>query len=182
MRAIAQIIKGISLINTVLGRALSWLTLGIVLVCFSIVVLRYAFSLSYTPLQDLYVWMNGIMFTGMAGYVFLRNGHVRVDIFYRPATLRTKAWIDLLGTIFLLGPFCFVVVNWGWSYVTRSWSIGESSLNVGGMQGLFVVKSFILVFAAVIALQGLALALRAVLVLNRQEDLLPPALRYSKGG
>lgn len=182
MRAIAQIVKTIGVINTMLGRAFSWLTLAIVLVCFSIVVLRYVFSLSFTPLQDLYVWMNGIMFTGMAGYVFLRNGHVRVDIFYRPAPLRIKAWIDLLGTVFLLGPFCYVIVNWGWSYVIRSWRIGEGSLNVGGMPGVFVVKSFILVFAAVIALQGLALALRAILVLNRQEELLPPALRYSEGG
>ena len=54
----------------------------------------------------------------------------------------------------------------------------EASGNVGGMPGLYILKSFILVFVAVIALQGIAMALRSILVLRGREDLLPEKLRY----
>jgi TRAP-type mannitol/chloroaromatic compound transport system permease small subunit len=182
VRAIALIIKAISSLNTLLGQVFSWFTLGIVLVCFTVVVLRYVFSIGFVWMQDLYVWMNGIMFTGIAGFVLLREGHVRVDIFYRPAQLRRKAWIDLIGTLVFLAPFTYMVTAYSWAYVARSWRFNESSGNIGGMPGLYILKSFIIVFAVVVALQGVAMALRSLLVLMNREDLLPPALRYQKEG
>lgn len=182
VRAIALIIKAISRMNTLLGQVFSWFTLGIVLVCFTVVVLRYVFSIGFIWMQDLYVWMNGIMFTGIAGFVLLKEGHVRVDIFYRPAELRRKAWIDLIGTAVFLLPFTFVIATYSWAYVSRSWRFGESSGNIGGLPGLYILKTFIIVFAVVVALQGLAMALRSLLVLMNREDLLPPALRYQKEG
>lgn len=182
MRAIALIITAISSVNALLGRVFSWFTLGIVVVCFTVVALRYAFSTGFVWMQDLYVWMNGIMFTGIAGYVLMKEGHVRVDIFYRPAELRRKAWIDLIGTTVFLAPFTYVVVIYSWAYVSRSWRFGETSGNIGGLPGLYILKSFIIVFAVVVALQGLAMALRSILVIMNREDLLPPALRYQKEG
>ena len=178
MNAIALTVRAISAFNELLGRLFSWFSLGIVLVCFSVVVLRYFFNTGFVWMQDLYVWMNGIMFTGIAGYVLMREGHVRVDIFYRPATLRRKAMIDLFGTFVFLLPFAFVVIYYSWNYVRSSWGISEQSGNAGGMHGLYVLKSFIIVFAVVIALQGIAAALRALLVLADKEDLLPENLRY----
>lgn len=178
MSTVARIVTSISAFNGFLGNVFSWLTLGIVLVCFLVVVLRYVFSTSFVWMQDLYVWMNGVMFTGIAGYVLLRDGHVRVDIFYRPWNLRRKAWLDLVGFFLFLVPFSLTVLIWGWTYVQRSWRFHESSMNVGGLPALFVVKTFILIFAAVILLQGIAMALRSILVLNGREDLLPADLRY----
>jgi TRAP-type mannitol/chloroaromatic compound transport system permease small subunit len=63
--------------------------------------------------------------------------------------------------------------------VTRSWGLREGSANVGGLPGLFVLKSFILVFVVVVGLQAVAMFLRGVLVLAGREDLLPPSLRYA---
>ena len=178
MTFIAYVIRAISALNRLIGNTFAWLSLGIVLVCFSVVVQRYVFSTTQLWMQDLYVWLNGAMFTAVAGFALLRNDHVRVDIFYRPATIRTKAIIDLVGVVVFLLPFCWIVYRYGWPFVARSWRIYEGSANVGGMPGLFILKSFILVFAAVVALQGIAMALRSVLVLAKQEDLLPPDLRY----
>lgn len=180
MQALALIVRLISGINRVLGQVFSWLTLAIVLVCFSVVVLRYVFGTGFIWLQDLYVWMNGVMFTGIAGYTLLKNGHVRVDIFYRKATVRFKAWIDLVGFGIFMVPFSSVLLFWSLPYVERSWRFMEGSRNMGGMPGLYVVKSFVLVFAAVILLQGLAMALRSILVLANREELLPPSLRYDQ--
>lgn len=164
-----------------MGRIFSWFTLGIVLVCFAVVVMRYVFSIGFVWMQDLYVWLNALMFTGIAGYTLLRNGHVRVDIFYRPASLRFKAWADLIGFFVFILPFTGVTVFWSWPFVERSWKFLETSPNVGGMPGFYVVKSFIIVFAVVVALQGLAMALRSVLVLAGREKLLPEHLRYQEG-
>jgi TRAP-type mannitol/chloroaromatic compound transport system permease small subunit len=180
VRAIALVIKAISSVNAFLGQVFSWFTLGIVLVCFSVVTLRYVFSIGFVWMQDLYVWMNGIMFTGVAGYVLLKEGHVRVDIFYRPWDLRRKAIVDLIGTVVFLLPFTCVVTIYSWAYVARSWRFGETSGNIGGLPGLYILKSFIIVFAVVVALQGVAMALRSILVLADREDLLPPNLRYQR--
>lgn len=178
VRALALIVRLISGLNALVGNVFSWLSLAIVVVCFTVVVQRYVFSTSFVWMQDLYVWLNGAMFTAVAGFALLRNDHVRVDIFYRPATKRRKAMVDLLGVFLFLLPFTYVVANYSWTFVARSWRLYESSANVGGMPGLFILKSFIIGFAALLALQGLAMAARAVLVLADREDLLPPHLRY----
>lgn len=178
MQSLALLVRVISAINRVVGEVLSWLALVCVLVCFTVVVQRYFFHTSTLWMQDLYVWVSGAMFTGVAGFALMRDDHVRVDIFYRPASLKRKAMADLFGVIVFLFPFIFVVFYYGWPAVARSWSYYEASGNIGGMPGLFILKSFILVFGVLVGLQGLAMALRSILVLAGQQDLLPETLRY----
>ncbi|WEX10181.1 TRAP transporter small permease subunit [Chelativorans sp. AA-79] len=182
VRIIALVVRAISDLNRLVGNLFSWLSLAIVLVCFTVVVQRYVFSISYVWMQDLYVWLNGAMFTAVAGFALLRNDHVRVDIFYRPAAIRTKAIVDLIGVVVFLLPFCWIVLYYGWPFVARSWRIYEGSANPAGMPGLFILKSFILVFAGSVALQGVAMALRSILVLAGNEELLPEGLRYEGDG
>ncbi len=178
MTLIAAVIRLICALNVFVGRACAWLSLGVVLVCFTVVVQRYVFAISYVWMQDLYIWLSGAMFTAVAGFALQRDDHVRVDIFYRPAPLRRKALIDLFGVAFFLLPFTWVVYEYSTPFVVRAWSYHEASANVGGMPGLFILKSFIILFAALIALQGVAMALRSVLVLAGREALLPEKLRY----
>ncbi len=109
MRILAAVVRAISGLNWLVGNVFSWLALGIVLVCFTVVVQRYVFSTTQLWMQDLYIWLNGAMFTAVAGFALLRNDHVRVDIFYRPASTRTKAIIDIIGVCLFLLPFCWIV-------------------------------------------------------------------------
>ncbi|MFA7666812.1 MAG: TRAP transporter small permease subunit [Burkholderiaceae bacterium] len=178
MKILAAIVVNIGRLNRLIGNVLIWLTLGTVLVCFTVVVQRYFFSTSQVWMQDLYVWLNGAMFMGVAGFTLFRNEHVRVDVYYGPARLRSKAWRDLFGVVAFLIPYCVIVWIYALPYVQRSWRLMEGSANVGGMPGLFILKSFVLVFVVVIALQGIAMALRSVLVLADRQDLLPPLYRY----
>lgn len=175
---LATIIRAISALNRAIGLTLAWLSLAVVLVCFAVVVQRYFLHTTQLWMQDLYVWLSGAMFTGVAGYALLRDDHVRVDILYRPWSTRKKAMADLFGVIVFLLPFVLVVGTYGYTFVARSWRLYEGSANIGGMPGLFVLKSFILVFCVLVGLQGIAMALRSILVLNDREDLLPPRLRY----
>ncbi len=178
MNALAFIVRSIGALNRLIGHTFAWLSLAMVLICFTVVVQRYALGFTVLWMQDLYVWLNGAMFTAVAGFALLRDDHVRVDIFYRPATIRTKAIVDLIGVFIFLLPFCWVVYHYSWNYILRSWRLHEGSANVGGMPGLYILKTFIFVFVAVVALQGIAMALRSILVLRGQENLLPEKLRY----
>jgi TRAP-type mannitol/chloroaromatic compound transport system permease small subunit len=178
LQLLALLIRGISAVNRAVGEVLSWLALVCVLVCFTVVVQRYVFNTSTLWVQDLYVWVAGAMFTGVAGFALLRDDHVRVDIFYRPASIRRKALADLFGVVVFLLPFMYIVLKYCYPAVARSWGFYEGSANIGGMPGLFILKGFIIIFAVLVGLQGIAMAGRAILVLADREDLLPLKLRY----
>lgn len=178
MQAIAFCIRIIVFINLWFGRICAWLSLGIVAVCFTVVVQRYVFAISYVWMQDLYIWLNGAMFTAVAGFALLRDDHVRVDIFYRPASLRTKAIVDLAGVILFLLPFCWVVYIYSIPFVQRAWTYHEGSANVGGMPGLYILKTFIIAFVVLLAIQGVAMVLRSVLMLGGRPDLVPARMQY----
>ncbi len=180
MQVIGRLAAIICVINTIVGKTVAWLSLAIVLVCFTVVVQRYVFATSYVWMQDLYIWLNGAMFTAVAGFALMRDNHVRVDIFYRPASEKKKATIDLIGVFLFLLPTMYVVWTYSLPFVKRSWKYTEGSANVGGMPGLYVLKTFILVFCVLVALQGIAMILRSVLVLAGRSDLVPAALIYRR--
>lgn len=161
--------RSVDRLNEAVGRGVAWLTLAMVLVTFAVVILRYVYSIGWVWLQESYVWMHGIVFMVGAGYTLLHNGHVRVDIFYRPADIRHKAVIDLFGALFLLMPMLILVFLVGYGYVATSWSMLEESREAGGLPGLFLLKSVILIFCVLLGLQGLALAARSILVLRGDE-------------
>ncbi|MEI4262858.1 TRAP transporter small permease subunit [Roseovarius sp. D0-M9] len=181
MRLIAGIATLICWINWIVGQVFSWLALGVVLVCFTVVVQRYVFAISYVWMQDLYIWLGGAMFTAVAGFALLRDDHVRVDIFYRPASVRKRATVDLIGALIFLLPFTSVVYVYSMPFVLRAWSYSEASANVGGMPGLFILKSFIIAFVVLLALQGIAMICRSILVLRGRRDLVPESIQYPVG-
>ena len=112
------------------------------------------------------IYLHATLFMVGAGYTLLHGGHVRVDIFYRDARPRRRALIDLLGVVLFLLPVC-VIIGWAsWPYLEQSWS-GLRRLEGGpsGIHAVYALKTMILVFVILMALQGLSLALHAVLTL-----------------
>jgi TRAP-type mannitol/chloroaromatic compound transport system permease small subunit len=180
LQLLATIVRAISTLNRAIGLVFSWLSLAVVLVCFVVVVERYFLHTTHLWAQDLYVWLSGAMFTAVAGFAMLRDDHVRVDILYRQWSIRGRAIADLIGCVIFLFPFIIMVLLYAWPYVMRSWRLFEGSANIGGMPGLFILKSFVIVFCVVVGLQGIAWALRAILVIANKEDLLPESLRYRR--
>jgi len=105
----------------------------------------------------------------VAGYTLLHNGHVRVDVFYRTMSPRAKAWVDLLGTIFLIWPLCYLIFKVSLPYVEASWAVREGSRETSGIQGVFILKSVILAFVVLLALQSLSLLIHALRILSGAE-------------
>ena len=108
-RGLARITAGIDALNDRVGRGVAWLALAMVLVQFIVVLLRYVFGVGSIYLQELIVYMHGTMFMVGAGYTLLYNEHVRVDVFYREASARFQALVDLAGCVLFLLPVCALI-------------------------------------------------------------------------
>jgi TRAP-type mannitol/chloroaromatic compound transport system permease small subunit len=148
--------------NGVIGRAIAWCALVLVVVQFIAVVQRYVFGIGWIWVEESIVYFHATLFMADAAYTLLHEGHVRVDIFYRGATGLQRAWVDLLGTLFFLWPVSMLILVKAWPYVLASWSILERSPETSGIPAVFLLKTLILVFAALIALQGLSMAVGAL--------------------
>jgi TRAP-type mannitol/chloroaromatic compound transport system permease small subunit len=169
--ALAAFIRAVDRMNDAIGRWLSWFVLGSVVVCAVTTVLRYAFNVGFVWTQELYVALFGLNFMLAAGDTYRRDQHVRVDIYYNKLTPRGRAWVDVGGVVVLLLPWLAVVVWAGLPFAELSWSVLEPSNQASGLPGFFVLKSAILLFAAVLALQGLAVLARSALFLVGRDDL-----------
>ncbi len=173
MTVLVGLVRTIDAINERIGQAVSWLTLGCVLVCFAVVVLRYGFGIGFLWMQELYVWFHAGVFMLGAGFTYLHGGHVRVDILFGRLSPRGKAWTDIFGTLVFLFPWLAVVVYWGIPFFMASWNINEVSMQAGGMPYLWLMKAIVLGFCAVLGIQGVAHLARSVLVLNGHPEFLP---------
>ncbi|PKM11637.1 MAG: C4-dicarboxylate ABC transporter permease [Gammaproteobacteria bacterium HGW-Gammaproteobacteria-3] len=154
---VQRCIRGIDTLNQWIGTTVSWLTLAMVLVTFLIVVLRYAFDISLVPMQESVSYMHGLVFMLGAAYTLKADGHVRVDIFYQCAGKVGQAWIDCLGVLVLLMPVAGFIIWSSWDYVASAWEIRESSSNSGGLPGVYLLKSMLIITPVLLILQGLSL-------------------------
>ena len=164
--AVDSVAGALERVGEVVGRALAWLTLACVLVCFSVVVLRYGFNVGRIWLQELYVWLHAIVFTGCAGYALKHDKHVRVDVFYSRMSERGRAWVDLGGASLMVLPWMACTAWLAWPWVANSWATRESSGMPDGMPALYLLKAMLIVMAALLSLQALALAVRSVRTLR----------------
>lgn len=137
------------------GKTVAWLTLAMVLLTFTIVVLRYGFNLGWIWLQESLTYMHVAVFSVAAAWTLQKDEHVRVDIFYSGMTTRKRAWVDMLGTLVFLLPFCIFLIVMAWPYVANSWKLLETSREAGGLPLVFVLKSLMIVLPVLLLFQAL---------------------------
>ena len=164
------IIRIINFINKLIGETVSWLTLFMVLITFLVVVLRYGFNIGFIWMQESVRFMYAAVFLLCAGYTLLKNKHVRVDVLYLNLSERSKAIVDLLGSMFLLLPVCFVIFYYSWSYVINSWQQMEGSIEERGLHLVFIMKTFIWLFAILVSMQSLATIINSFIILKNKKD------------
>lgn len=162
MQIISALVRAIDWINERVGRAVAWLTVVMVINVFLVVVLRYAFSVGWVWMQELYVWTHATIFLLGAGYTLMHEGHVRIDLIYREASVKYKAIVNILGSLFLGGPLLYLIFDRSLPMIIRAWDNLERSAEAGGLPGLFLFKSVIAVFGVLFGLQILALLLRSI--------------------
>ncbi|MCB1174364.1 MAG: TRAP transporter small permease subunit [Leptospiraceae bacterium] len=153
-------------VNRRLGAASAWLVLVLAVGTLITVIVRYLLKLDVIWLQDLMRYVHALLFIAAAGYTMLHNAHVRVDIFYQKLSPRGQAWVDVLGTLFLLAPVYVLLSNDSFFFAWDSLIILEASETTGGIPALYIFKSFLLLLPAVLLLQGTANVIRLICVLR----------------
>lgn len=151
-----RIAAGIDALSEAIGRAAAWLSLLLVVVMITIVVLRYGLQMGSVALQESVMYINGALFVFGAGYTLKAQRHVRVDIFYSRLSVRGKAVVDCAGALLFLLPAVGFIFFISWDYVALAWRIREGSPETSGLPLVYLLKSLILVLAALLALQGIA--------------------------
>lgn len=151
--------------TTAIGRTVAWLALVIVVLQFALVVARYLFGLGSIWMTEAVIYGHATLLMLAAAWTLRAGGHVRVDVFYADALPRTRAKVDLAGSLLLLLPFALTLTWLSLPYAARSWAVLERSQESSGLPLVFALKTLIPLFAVLIALQGIAQAIRALRIL-----------------
>ena len=158
--------KKIDSFHYILCQLVSWFTLFMVLLTFLIVVLRYGFNLGWIAMQESVMYLHAMVFLLGTAHTLRANEHVRVDIFYRRFSRKNQAKVDIFGSFFLLMPVNIFIFMVSFEYVMQSWRVMEASREAGGIPGVFLLKSLILIFSFTMLLQGVAEVIRNVTKLS----------------
>ena len=143
-------------INRYTGYLCAFLVVLMTVNVFIVVFLRYLFGISFIWLQETYVWMHAYIFMAGAGFTYLNDAHVRIDIIYRSSSKVYKAIVDLVGNIFLLMPFLYIIWSYSFPFVYKSFQINEVSREAGGLPMLFLLKAAILIFTFLLFIQAIS--------------------------
>lgn len=165
-----RIASAIDRLNDLVGRAVAWLALGMVLVGSYNALVRFVdrgigTSLSSNTWLEAQWYMFAALFLFAAAWTLRQNAHVRVDVFYSRLSPRGKAWIDLFGSLLLLIPFCAFLLWAVWPSVVESWIIKEVSPDPGGLPR-WPIRAAVPVGCVLLLLQGVAMALRSLAVVR----------------
>lgn len=169
MPLLSRVVNCIDSFTDRCGRLLAWLALAMALLTALVVIMRYGFNVGSIPAQEAITYMHACLFMLGAAYALKSGAHVRVDIFYRNFSPRTKAWVNSLGGIVFLLPLCAFICLSSWTYVAESWAIRETSPEPGGIPAVFLLKSLIPLMGINLFLQGVAETLRSALVLVEEQ-------------
>ena len=148
--------------DALLAKVLGWCLWILAFALCGVVIFRYGFGIGATWLSELAAWlMVCVCMLGMS-FTLHQDKHVRLDIFYCQFSQRQKDMINSLGHCFFVLPFCvFVVVN-SFDFVSQSWQLQESSAEAGGLPGLFIAKTMILLGPALLFIRAASLITKSI--------------------
>ena len=166
MQTLRSLAGAVDRLNQRLGSVLRWLALLMLLMGAYNAVARYltryaGVTLSSNALNEAQWYLFSLIFLLGAAYGLKVDAHVRVDVLYGRLSERARGWIDLLGTVLFLLPFTVLMLWVSYPTVRNSWVIREVSPDPGGLPR-YPIKAVILVSFALLLLQGLSQAVKAV--------------------
>lgn len=166
MGFIEKCVTIIDSISDKIGHLVGWLTTLMVLIVFYDTVMRYAFNKGNVALQELEWHLFAVVFLIGAAYTLKEGGHVRVDILFINFSKKTKAWVDLIGTLILLIPFCIMLMFATQKFIGNSWAVKEISPDPGGLPARYLLKTMIPLGFFLLLIQGLSEAGKALMVIT----------------
>ncbi len=133
MDRLLDLSRGIDWINDQLGKLTWGLVFASVFISAGNAVVRKLFDYSSNAWLEIQWYLFAGVFLLGAAYTFLHNEHVRIDVLSSRLSKRGQTWIDILGILLFLFPFCFEVVRLSLPVVGNAIASGEMSSNAGGL-------------------------------------------------
>ena len=171
MDILVRISEGIDRFLAWVARIAAWA--GVILIATTIfdVITRRFFVLGSTKLQEFEWHMHAVLFAFLIGYAYLKDAHVRIDLFRERMSERTQWWVELAGCLLFLLPYCLLVVYFSYDFTIRSFDNNEISASATGLTHRWVIKSVIPIGFGMLGLAGIAVVLRKIVELIGPPDL-----------
>jgi TRAP-type mannitol/chloroaromatic compound transport system permease small subunit len=141
--------------NRIFGRILTVVLLMMTVNVFYDVIMRYFFHNSSVGMQEMEWHLFSIIILFGVSVALLDEGHVRVDFLYDRYAPKTKAKVNIIGTVFFLLPLALLIFFGSFSFVMDAYEIGEISEDPGGLPYRWMIKAMIplsfayLIFSAI---------------------------------
>lgn len=164
------------------GMLAAWTALVLVVVIMFDVIGRHFFSTGSAKLQELEWHLHAILFMFCLGLGYVHDTHVRIDIIRERLSLRVQCWIEIVGCIFFLFPFCLVVIYYGFELTQRSWLASEISSSATGLPYRWLIKASIPAGMIVLLLAGISVLLRSIVRLHSPGLLHSPSTEVDPSG
>lgn len=177
MERLVRISDGLRALVEAVGRFAKWLIVPLILVTlFDVVTRKFVASqallaalfgdlLNSTRLQELEWHLHTALFALCLGFGYLRNAHVRVDLLSERRSPRWRAWVEFLGCLLFLIPYCLVVIYFGYDFALKSYLQNEVSASMIGMPYRWIIKSVFVLGMLFALAAGLSVLLRSFVVL-----------------
>jgi TRAP-type mannitol/chloroaromatic compound transport system permease small subunit len=175
---------------TAVGRLAAWLFIPMMVIIFYDVSQRklleydntFTSSIFYfdsTKLQEMEWHLHATLFLLCLGFAYVKDAHVRIELVRDRLRPRARVWLELLGVVFFLLTYCYVIIEFGWIFAGRSYDIGEISAAQTGLTHRWIIKGmmplgFTFLFAA-----GISAALKCVVYLFGPDRLRPRVSEYA---
>jgi TRAP-type mannitol/chloroaromatic compound transport system permease small subunit len=144
------------------GKLVAWVVLAMVLLVSYDVAMRYFFRSGSVALQELEWHFFSIIFLIGGAYTLKHDDHVRLDLFYKSHFMDDlrRAWINLIGSVLFLIPFCALIIICSWPLVTQSFTYAEASPDPGGLTHRWILKCVIPAGFGLLLIHGIGDAIR----------------------
>lgn len=170
MKTLEWVTRLVDNINEKVGVFSGWLTgLLVLVVCYDVFT-RYFLNQSSIAAQELEWHLFSAIFLFGAAYALKHDRHVRVDVLYLKFKPRTRAWINFLGCLVFLIPFCILIIYSSHKFIINSFLIKETSVDPGGLPARYILKACIPAGFFLVLLQGISYAVNSLREALGKED------------
>jgi TRAP-type mannitol/chloroaromatic compound transport system permease small subunit len=165
LQTLLKLSRGIDAFTTVVGRWLSWLILLAVIISSANATIRKIFDVSSNAYLELQWVLFGVVFLLCSPWALLNGDHIKIDIINHHLPLKVRSWIDLIGHVFFLLPFCIVLLWTSIPFFLVSYHQNEQSFSAGGLPQ-WPAKSLLVITSALLLVQAISEIIKRIAVMR----------------
>lgn len=171
MQGLIRFSDAVDRLLTRVAKVAAWAGVALIALTIFDVITRRFFVLGSTQLQELEWHFHTVLFALLLGYAYIKDAHVRIDLVRERLSERTQWWLELLGCLLFLIPYCLIVVYYSYDFALRSFNDAETSASATGLTHRWIIKSVIPIGFSLLGLAGVAVVLRKFVELFGPPDL-----------